>query len=250
MSHRIALILMIATAVSTQAADPRVRTRLYDPGAVVTIGGRLGLQTTILFASDERIENIAIGDSAGWQVTPNRGANLLFLKPVAARGRTNMTVVTDRRTYLFDLELGSRNGPPLYTLRFDYPEPPVVTPPTPDPVVTIAVAGAVPSGGSPLDLNFAWTGKGERRLLPQRSFDDGLSVYLAWDRDAALPAILSMGPDGIEGPVNYSMKGDYLVIDGVPDRLMLRTGNAVATLINGAPRGAAVTTPAIRSATR
>ena len=64
---------------------------------------RAGLQATVAFADNERIENVAIGDSNSWQVTPNKRANLLFVKPLAARARTNMTVVTDRHTYVFDL---------------------------------------------------------------------------------------------------------------------------------------------------
>jgi type IV secretion system protein VirB9 len=57
----------------------------------------------IEFGPDERIENVAIGDALAWQVTPNRGANLLFVKPVELAVATNMTVVTDRRRYAFEL---------------------------------------------------------------------------------------------------------------------------------------------------
>ena len=85
------------------------------------IEGRLGVQASIAFAEDEHIENVAIGDSATWQITPNKRANLLFVKPLAANARTNMTVVTDKRTYLFDLVASPRNSA-LYVLQFRYPE--------------------------------------------------------------------------------------------------------------------------------
>ena len=143
-----------------------------------------------------------------------------------------MTVVTDRRTYLFDL-VASAHGPALYALRFTYPDPPVITAPAaPTPQIVLAAAGTPPT-----DLNFAWAGKGSKKLLPARSFDDGKSLYLAWPKGSSLPAMLAIGPDGIEGPVNYAMRGDYIVIDGVPGRLILRSGQDMATLSAATSRG-------------
>ena len=49
--------------------------------------------------------------------------NLLFVKPLEPSEQTNMTVVTNRHTYLFDL-VASPRAKPLYVLRFTYPEPP------------------------------------------------------------------------------------------------------------------------------
>ena len=123
-----AMIAVSASApVPAHAADSRLVTRLYSKEEVVRVEGRLGVQATIAFADDEHIENVAIGDSATWQVTPNQRANLLFVKPLAARARTNMTVVTDRHTYFFDLVAGGSPSP-LYVLRFTYPEPPKPAP--------------------------------------------------------------------------------------------------------------------------
>ena len=120
-----ALTLHIALAASLLAApaaaqDSRLVERMYDPAEVVRIDGRTKVQATVAFADDERIENVAIGDSEAWQVTPNKRANLLFIKPLSPTARTNMTVVTDRRTYLFDL-VASPRAQPLYVLRFAYP---------------------------------------------------------------------------------------------------------------------------------
>ena len=51
---------------------------------IVQILGKAGIQSTIEFAADERIENVAVGDSSAWQITPNRRASLLFVKPLSA----------------------------------------------------------------------------------------------------------------------------------------------------------------------
>ena len=88
----------LALEAPALADDPRLVEQLYNPDQVVSIEGRTNIQTTIRFGEDERIENVAIGDSTAWQVTPNKRANLLFVKPLSEKAKTNMTVVTDRHT--------------------------------------------------------------------------------------------------------------------------------------------------------
>ncbi|HZU62491.1 MAG TPA: TrbG/VirB9 family P-type conjugative transfer protein [Novosphingobium sp.] len=214
------------------AHDARIVGRLYDPGVIVTVRGHTGIQTTIEFRADERIDNIAVGDSTEWQVTPNKRASLVFVKPMKASSHTNMTVITDRRTYLFDLV--ARPGlAPAYILRFSYaPDPVPPPPPTLLPVeAEIARAGSPPPESSPADLHFNWVMSGMRSLWPARLFDDGQSVWLSWPRDAEPPAILRHDPAGGDGPLNYRIAGDYIVVDGVPAQITLKRGKQTATLM-------------------
>ncbi|MEO6388761.1 MAG: TrbG/VirB9 family P-type conjugative transfer protein [Croceibacterium sp.] len=227
------------------AGDQRLVERLYDPNQVVKIEGHTNVQATIKFDDAEHVENVAIGDSQAWQVTPNRRANLLFVKPLAERAATNMTVVTDKRTYLFDLVASPANRNPLYVLSFTYP-------PEPEDV-QLASAGS-PAGPSdvelaastdpyavvdPATLNFAWTRRGDGNLLPATVYDDGNAIFLAWAPGTPLPAILIKDQKGSEGPVNYAVRGDVIVIDGVPGELVLRSGEDSATLTNNGPVRAA-----------
>ena len=231
-------IALAAIACADPAlADPRIATLGYDPSVIALVNGRVGIQSTIAFAPDEHIENVAVGDSASWQVTPNKHANLLFVKPVSATARTNMTVITDKRTYLFDLGIRPK-APPVYVLRFTYPKaanPPVTLAAVPPPPVS-----PNPPAVTPDALDFAWTPSGVKSLLPGRVFDDGRSTWLQWAKDVPLPAILTKGPEGDEGPMNYSVHGDYVVLDSVPGQIILRRGKAVARLTSARPADAAV----------
>ncbi len=56
---------------------------------------RPGYQLAVEFGPDEQIENVAVGDSGAWQVTPNRRGDHLFVKPIQPGVSTNMTVVTN-----------------------------------------------------------------------------------------------------------------------------------------------------------
>jgi len=239
------LLLATLVAAPALAKDPRIATRFYDPSQIVTVHGHTGIQSTIEFAVDEHIDNVAVGDSADWQVTPNKHASLLFVKPMQPTAHTNMTVVTDQRTYLFDL-VATPGATPVYVMRFTYPAEPkpviAVLPPaalTPEPAAQLADKAPAQT---PADLNFAWTSAGAKQLLPARTFDDGKATWLAWPRDSAMPAILVREPNGEEGPVNYRVQGDYVVVDGVPAQLVLRQGKLIATL-TPSPRAVAPSAP-------
>jgi type IV secretion system protein VirB9 len=230
-----AAFALLSCTSAVAASDKRIRTLAYTPDQIVQILGRSGIQSTIEFSPDERIENVAVGDSSAWQITPNRRASLLFVKPLTARSRTNMTVVTDRRTYMFDLVAGDKWTTPIYALKFSYPNEPKPVEAGPSSAQQQAAAAAaatdIPTATMTADkLHFDWTKKGNGKLLPTRVFDDGASLYLAWEKETPLPAILTMSEDRKEGPVNYRMSGEYIVINPIPTNLVLRYGNKFAQL--------------------
>lgn len=233
MSTKIALAAaLLLGSANAFAADNRIQTVKYDPDQVVKVVGRPGVQSTIEFDDGERIENVAVGNSSEWQITPNRRASALFLKPLARATATNMTVITDRRVYMFDLVARSSAGAPVYALRFQYPDarPKAVVAPKMEEAAAEATATFTPA-----QLFFGWQKKGHKRLLPARVFDDGSSLYLSWSGDAPLPAILTMSSDGKEGPINYRTAGEYIVIDPVPGAILLRQGKMEARLWRSAP---------------
>lgn len=232
-------LLLLSTAPAL--ADARLVERLYDPAAVVKIEGKTKVQATIQFGEDESIENVAIGDSSAWQVTPNKRANLLFVKPLEATASTNMTVVTNKRTYLFDLVANPR-ARPLYVLKFTYPDEPEKAPETQLAAVVETASPAEMAAATdpyavvdPAELNFAWSAKGNRTLLPARTYDDGTATFLSWPAGQPVPAILVKDAEGTEGPVNFTVRGDVIVVDGVPREIVLRSGKEAATLTNTGP---------------
>ena len=237
-----AVVVAAILAPPAQARDPRLVERLYNPNEVVRVDGRPSVQATIRFDEDEHIENVAIGDSSKWQVTPNKRAYLLFVKPLSVRAATNMTVITDRRTYLFDLVASPLVHDPLYVLSFTYPREAkaqaklaAATPAAAPTSVEVAAASDPYAVVDPSKLNFAWRQKGEPKLLPTRVFDDGEATFLSWPVGVTLPAILIKDAKGGEGPVNYATRGDVIVVDGVPGEIVLRSGAQVADLVNEGP---------------
>ena len=232
-----AALALVATIQPALAEDPRLVELPFDPAAVVRVAGKVNVQATIRFGDDEAIENVAIGDSQSWQVTPNKRANLLFVKPLSATAATNMTVVTDKRTYLFDLVAGPRNTP-LYVLSFTYPQEPEdeqqLSTADSASAAELAAASDPYAVVDPASLNFEWSGEGDMALFPTRMYDNGEATFLVWDAGRAVPAILVRDQQGTEGPVNFTVRGDTIVVDGVPSAIILRSGQDVATIIRSA----------------
>lgn len=201
--------------------DPRIHVVDYDPAEVVELRSALGFQLTVEFDPGEKIENVAIGDSLGWQVTPNRRANLLFLKPMSARPPTNMTVVTNQRRYNFQLSVqkqASRSLP--FSVVFLY-APPVV-----------AVVEPPPPPAPPVERNIAYSYDGSPKTLPAKVFDDGQDTYFAFRQEEDLPAIFAVDPDGGEAVVNTRQRDGYVVVDRVVRGFVLRRGSEVTRIYN------------------
>ena len=241
MKRAVIAALTLSLAATPALADPRLMEVTYDEMAIFKLPGRVNVQASIVFGDDEMIENVAIGNSQTWQVTPNKRANILFVKPLEARAATNLTVVTTKRTYLFDL-VASPSAKPVYVLRFSYPVDPAEEARKAEMAQAEAEqeAAADPFASvDPADLNFAWSGDGDAQLLPERAFDDGVATFLTWPTGRDVPAILVTNAKGDEGPVNYTVRGETIVIDGVPRSIILRSGEESATLVNTGPQRSA-----------
>ncbi|MDE2041924.1 MAG: TrbG/VirB9 family P-type conjugative transfer protein [Alphaproteobacteria bacterium] len=227
------LVCLLATAVGARAHQ-QIASIYYSESRVIPVSGQLGVQTMIEFGPDEQIENIALGDSNAWQITPNKRANLIFIKPLRRHAHTNMTVITDRRHYLFDLGMG---GPVYYDIRFIYPEALKLPDAAPSPEKPVAPAPA------PV-INSDWQRLGNAKLLPFKVYDDGHFTYMLWPEAADLPAIFAQAADGHEGPVNFTLHDGMIVVEGVAPRYILRIGKTHAELVKRSERSAKPTAEA------
>lgn len=227
---------------SAPKPDRRVLTLPYAADQVYELQGHYGFQIMVEFNPDERIENVAIGDSLAWQVTPNRRADTLFLKPIERGATTNLSVVTSKRRYAFVLTARDPIGPDdpslVFRVRFAFPEAAGVgaSAPTPEPEVR----------------NAAYSISGSPRNVPSRVFDDGARTYLEWPAGAATPAVFALGEDGSEMVVNFNMRGALMVIERVGPAFVLRNGTERTILFNDAWRPATPgpEAPRVREATR
>lgn len=236
---------LAAVAPQPGEGDPRIQVVHYIPEEVIELRGTVGFVTTIQFGDGEHMENIAIGNSLGWQVTPNKRADLLFVKPFQKHPITNMTVITNLRRYDFHLRAEDASARttgrlPVYGIRFVYPAPEIPE--------TVVLKPTPPSEPAPPHVeNSRYTYQGAKALVPGRVFDDGQFTYFEFAKDADYPAIYFVGPDRKESLVNFSVRQGFIVVDKLSAGFVLRRGALEAKIFNDGFRGPAVSAVSPRS---
>lgn len=207
-------------ATVSAPADQRLRLLDYAPDQIFPLRGHVGYQMMIEFNTDERIENVSIGDSLMWQITPNHAASILFLKPLQRRAATNMNVVTSRRIYSFQLSAVAPTGPSdptiTYRVSFRYPAEEVAEPTAPPPAPV---------------YNFHYVTTGPGQVSPTRVFDDGHATYFEFAPNTDIPAIFTL--DGAQEEVaNAQARGQFIVVDRLAPAFALRYGHRRAVVQN------------------
>ncbi|HJK87451.1 MAG TPA: TrbG/VirB9 family P-type conjugative transfer protein [Candidatus Megaira endosymbiont of Hartmannula sinica] len=104
------------------STDIRIKNYIYNPNNVYLFVLAYGFQSQIEFEKSERIKNIILGDGFFWKITPI--GNKLFIKPLEKNIRTNMTIITNKRSYYFDLISKSKDSlhDVTYLMKFSYPQ--------------------------------------------------------------------------------------------------------------------------------
>lgn len=218
MTLTLGVFLAITTVYSASAqdavvTDSRIKTLVYSANDVFSLLTVYGYQSNIEFSDKEEIQTVSVGDRVGWQIVAS--GNRLFIRPQEFGAHTNMSVITNKRSYQFDLKSAQDENLPeseelVYVVRFFYPEetnptapvaatiaPPSILAPTPitttntspsvpamsapQPSQSVASEAlpAIPSTASPFTAqNYNYTYTGSLDYAPTRIYDDGISTYV------------------------------------------------------------------------
>lgn len=212
--------------------DPRIRSLPYSAEQVFLVTGTYGLVTTILFGADEEITQVVAGDTISWQILTSADRRSLTLKPMEKDAATNLSVVTTKRTYAFDLRVNDSKASQNQTfkLRFSYPE-------------DAGLKGTAELWKQAQDaqrnpnmknirrdkVNYDYGFKGSDAAKPLWVFDDGLKTFMKFTGD--VPAIFIVDRKRRESLVNYRREADYIVVDTVSRQWTLRFGTEDETCL-------------------
>jgi len=120
----IVLVALPCNAQTPITTDSRIRTLVYNPNEVYELKFYYNYQSFIEFSEDEEIEMISVGEAFAWRLTP--AGKRLFIRPLEIAAHTNMTIITNRRIYHFDIRsdefTGKADEDLVYTVRFFYPQ--------------------------------------------------------------------------------------------------------------------------------
>ncbi len=215
------------STLNPESSDHRIKSLLFVPDQVIRLRGWVGYHIDLEFESGESFRTLGGGDLAGL----NFGAfdNHLVLKPKAPAVRTNLTVITNRRTYVIDYAVLAGRPDPLddelvYSLRFNYP----TVAGTPADVVKNDLTADPIARFQNRDYWYC----GSPSLQPVAAADNGVHTRLRFAPSAEIPAIFVRSDDGTESLLNYSVEGQDIVIHRLARHFILRRGGLTGCVTN------------------
>lgn len=225
------------------AEDVRMATVHYDSNNVTEIFVKPGIFTQIVLEDGEQHEVHALGDEEAWHFAYYK--NYLFVKPKQTLGTTNLSVVTNKRNYMFKVNyVADNNATDMYQVRFIYPE--AIDQAEQEAKNKQALENAFDKGKTTKTYNLDYTMRvrGNRTIAPVNAYDDGNFTYFKFAGNVDLPAIYAVDVSdtkyGQEILVNYTVQGignDTLVMHKVHGMWRLRLGDTVIDVYNNGLNG-------------
>lgn len=213
-------------------SEKKFRSYVYNPNELYRYFGHYTYQGFIEFEAGEIINTISMGNPTLWLVETLD--NRLFLKPVGEdNSETNMTVLTSKRVYHFELVAKEAKGMGdkdlIFVVKFLYPD-------EKDKNIVEFAKSPAPDEPDLRDLssyNFNYQYTGERIIAPSKVFDDGIFTYLEFaNKNSEAPAIYSVDSEGYETIVNYRIAGKYMIVEKVAPQFTLRNGSDIVCVYN------------------
>lgn len=202
----------------------------FTEGALYRLYAAPEQVTDIALQPGETLSSVSAGDTVRWVVgdtasgsASNKRVHVL-VKPFAPGLRTNLVIMTDRRSY--HLELESTDHTSMAAISWTYPE---------DQLFALRKQNQQADAISPIaenvalaDLHFRYVIGGDNPpWRPVRAFDDGSRVYIEFpsriDQGEA-PPLFVVGPGGDSQLVNYRVRGNYYIVDRLFAAVELRLG--------------------------
>ena len=224
------------------AYDSRIKTIMYNAEDVTQIDSVIGVQTHIILDPGETYVTHAFGDSDSWAFSHE--GNHYFIKPKAENGDTNLTIVTNKRTYNFDVRYhfeeylkGSKgkrtfDNKMTFQVQFKYPEVEAEKQrKLADENKRNQEFGKLLAKG----VNLKYSYNGEKSLIPLNVWDSEGFTYFKFAVGQDLPNIYAVDALGNESIPPRHQEGRFseiIVLHKVSHEWRIRLGTAVTGVYN------------------
>ena len=268
-------LALVFSASATFAGQPittdsRIKTFVYNANEVFSITTHYGYQSNVEFGQKESIETVSVGDRVGWQIIP--AGRRLFIRAMEENAHTNMTIITNQRSYQFDLRSSSADAvfgseELTYVVRFFYSDDVSSGAPMPTsyvsdvsplasqqggyasapvyPVASGAIAPApTPRNAAPVanvanvapvsSVNYRYTYSGPNDIAPVKIYDDGRSTYFKFTGNSnPRVAVITARGETLDVPVRRTNDG-LVVVDVVAPRFSINQSGRQVVVYNEA----------------
>lgn len=200
--------------------------------------------TDIALQPGEKVNAVHAGDTVRWQISPAKSGSGAFevvhviIKPLMPDISTNMLIMTDRRTYNFDLVASDKNYIPA--LRFSYPQDTLsdwntfIAANREQQEKDVALKPSYAMSAEDLFFGYKIVDKKKVPWKPIRVFDDGTKTYIQMPKKyRALEAPVVLFYEGKHQKlVNYRVKGELYIVDRIMSgKAVMIAGNAQVVIV-------------------
>ena len=219
----------------------------YMEGALYQVHAAVNQVTSLLLQPGEQLAmELATGDKVRWKIATGVVGSkegqrvVIFLKPDWPTLRTNLTIATDKRLYLVEMQ-SNENGTYMAQVAWEYPQDagmlvqpggtmPVAGPPaTPvserfDPSEQVC---GVKAANSRLYFGYTMQAKKVPAWKPERIFDDGSKTYIQFPANLEstdAPVLVGRTESGDVQLVNYLPQYGCYIADRILNAWELRIG--------------------------
>lgn len=214
----------------------------YAEGSIYTVRAGLGIATTIELDPNDLVLDYSSGFSGGWDIV--RREHLFYIKPKNVDVDTNLLIRTQRRSYIFELQVAATDWRKLdevrrkgvqYRIVFSYPDAEAdrelealqeESPPEP-PIEAV----------KPMHYDYELSTRTKRDwLVPVSVFDDGSFTYIRLPNPGNIPSgnwptVYGRNARHDEDfVVNSNVEADTIVVHGIYPFLVLRHGEETVGL--------------------
>lgn len=212
--------------------ENRIVRYTYSPDIIFRVFTQPNRHTFIELGEDEGLtEEPKTGDSIQWRVSG--GPRNIYVKPNREGIETSLTIVTNKRSYIFQLISGKRESKLYQKVSFDYPDRIAEIRLRQDNAAAVRVAEddrlreqVLAANVSPAELSFEFDISGDATFKPTAAYTDGKATYLRMPNSQDSPAVFLIEDDGSPSLINYKVKGELIVVERVAQHLLLKLGKA------------------------
>ena len=259
------MVVSIAFAIEIPKStlfDKRMVYTDFNKDDVFQLYGKNGYTTVIQFSNDEIILDMATGFSLGWEIEDRR--NFIFIKPKAYESqfavdefgeavnkksiiepnpqdwKTNLIVLTNKREYVFNLDLNVEHNS-YYKLTFKYPQDEMVKEQQKLALKELeqekkSIQTELNRNSVPRNWNYYMNINPEsENISPSFAYDDGQFTYLGFDNTKDIPSVFLYENDK-ESILNTHIKkdGNYdvVVVQKTASKIVLRSGKRIIGIWN------------------
>ena len=204
----------------------------YVEGAIYRLYTAPEQVSDIALQPGETLSAVSAGDTVQWAIgdtVSGEGANRrvhILVKPHASKLKTNLVIITNRRSYHMQLDSLERTA--MAMVSWTYPQDELVEAHRKAQEAEWAKQTQTEVDMTTAKFRYGITGDSPP-WRPTRAFDNGSKVYIEFPNridQGEAPPLFVVGHDGGSELVNYRMRGNYYIVDRLFGAAELRFGHA------------------------